>query len=153
MIVMRIIFLDFSRNKGGGDWAGAVQGPERQGRIAFISFPGFVLTFSSAYDPRTFQSSGVLRVCPRFTPTNQGSLAESASFSAFLFPPVSRLLIYMPALCAAGLQVLEGTKILTSVHAENLLLTPMLHLKKTSFTETWQDFYSFLQLLNLVQKS
>lgn len=127
----RILFSDFTRNQDfrrrvGGSCPGSCA-PEKN-RSYFLS--QVYAHFSSACDPRISQSSGVLRICPCFNPTSQGSLAESSSFSTLLFAPVSRLLIYMPALCAAGLQVLEGTKILTSVHAENLLLTPMLHLKK-----------------------
>lgn len=141
-------FLGFYQKQGFrvGNWAGAVQGPVHQGRITFIFFSRFMLTFSPSCDPRTSQSSGVLKVCPCFTPTSQGSLAESASFSTLLFAPVSRLLIYMPAPCAAGLQVLEGTKILTSVHAENLLLTPMLHLKKIHSQKPDKIFTAFSSL-------
>lgn len=54
--------------------------------------------------------------------------------------------IHIPALCAAGFQLPEGMKILTSAHAENLLLTPMLHFLKIHSQKSDNIFTAFSSL-------
>ena len=97
----------------------------------------------------------LFRVCLCFISCNSGSAPESATFSTLLFAPVSRLLKYIykyiPAVWAAGLRVPEGMKISTSVHAENLLLTPMLHFKKIHSREPDKVFPAYQPDSNILE--
>lgn len=134
--------LSQSWERPGGSPQWGLKGPCTPGLMLLP--PGPLLTFPSVCGPRNPPSSR--RASQGLSLLYSGSLAESASFPTLPFVPTSRLLIYnpyIPALYVAGLQVPGGMKILTSVHAENLLLTPMLHFLKNAFTETWQDLYSF----------
>lgn len=77
-----------------------VQDTASQGRIYFISFLQVhcsLVLLSMILEARVFQ------LCPCFISSNLGGVAESAGFLTLLFAPMSRLLIYILALCSACL--------------------------------------------------
>lgn len=145
VIVMRITFLDFNKIK---DFRWQLRGSPTENcpgscipgkdLLHFLSlYP--LLTCPSAYDPE----SSSLPDQASFHPQQPWQCGESAGFSTLLFALMSRSLVYLPALCSAGLWVPEGMEILTSVHAENLLLTPVLHFLKIHLRKPHKIFTAF----------
>lgn len=103
-----------------------------------FSFSRFIAHLSLVYDPGSSSSSRKSSQNFAFasSPPTLGAWLNQKKFSTLLLALMSGLLIYIPALCASGLREPEGMKISASVHAENFLLTPMVHFFKNSFTET-----------------